>query len=400
MQFTVLNIILLSSTAIFIGVSIILFLKLKNRNRVAEKRINKLVGKFENEKLYFEKEIKRQNYILEEYKQKNGTKRTSMEHSPVLSTAENSEAINASVNIVTETKSRSFAEDMDFKEKNKKLWELSVAVHKEKERIDNLKNEIERRHEEVTKSITYAQRIQKALLPTSKILGVRFADYFILWKPRDIVSGDFYWLKRLENTTVIVAADCTGHGVPGAFMSLLGISFLNDIFTKTQDLKSFQILDRLREMIKLALQQDSGKKRKAGDGIDMGICIINHKTLEADFAGANNPMYLIRNEEVFVLKENRNPVGVHPFEKPFKNHEFTLQKGDRIYMFSDGFIDQFGGESGRKFLKKNFQRLLLHVSMQNLPMQKESEILEQTLDEWRGKQHPQIDDVLILGLKI
>jgi serine phosphatase RsbU (regulator of sigma subunit) len=310
MQFDVLHIVFISIAIIFIGASLLLFFKLRGKNRVTKKRINKLVSKFESEKLYFEKEIKRQNYILEEYKQKNGSKRSSLEHSPVLSKLENNEIANSvSASMVTETKGSSYADDIDFKEKNKKLWELSVAVHKEKERIDNLKNEIERRHEEVTKSITYAQRIQKALLPTSKILGVRFADYFILWKPRDIVSGDFYWLKRLESTTVIVAADCTGHGVPGAFMSLLGISFLNDIFTKNQDLKSFQILDRLREMIKLALQQDTGKKRKAGDGIDMGICIINHKTLEADYAGANNPMYLIRNDEIFVFKENRNPVG-------------------------------------------------------------------------------------------
>ena len=355
MQFDTIHITFFVISVAFAAVLIVLVVKLKNKNKSAEKKIGKLVDKFNTEKSYFEKEIKRQNYILEEYKQKNGAKRTSIEHSPVLSSEKTGEEAVTKANLVTDAKRNSFADDIDFKEKNKKLWELSIAVHKEKERIDNLKNEIERRHEEVTKSITYAQRIQKALLPTSKILGIRFSDYFILWKPRDIVSGDFYWLKRLENTTVIVAADCTGHGVPGAFMSLLGISFLDDILTKDSSLKSFQILDRLREMIKLALQQDASKKRQASDGIDMGICIINHKTLEIDFTGANNPLYIIRNGEIMVFKENRNPVGIHPFEKPFKNHEFILEKNDRIYMFSDGFIDQFGGESGRKFLKKNFQ---------------------------------------------
>ena len=400
MQFDTIHITFFVISVAFAAVLIVLVVKLKNKNKSAEKKIGKLVDKFNTEKSYFEKEIKRQNYILEEYKQKNGAKRTSIEHSPVLSSEKTGEEAVTKANLVTDAKRNSFADDIDFKEKNKKLWELSIAVHKEKERIDNLKNEIERRHEEVTKSITYAQRIQKALLPTSKILGIRFSDYFILWKPRDIVSGDFYWLKRLENTTVIVAADCTGHGVPGAFMSLLGISFLDDILTKDSSLKSFQILDRLREMIKLALQQDASKKRQASDGIDMGICIINHKTLEIDFTGANNPLYIIRNGEIMVFKENRNPVGIHPFEKPFKNHEFILEKNDRIYMFSDGFIDQFGGESGRKFLKKNFQRLLLHIANQNLPMQTESEILEETLDQWRGEKHPQIDDVLIVGVKI
>jgi len=400
MPFDTLHIVLFFIAMVFIVASIVLVISLKNKSKIAEKKINRIVQKFDNEKLYFEKEIKRQTYILEEYKQKNGVKRTSLEAANFVSSIENKEIANNSNNLVKDVNENTFAEDIDFKEKNKKLWELSIAVHKEKDRIDKLKNEIERRHDEVTKSITYAQRIQKALLPTSKILGIRFSDYFILWKPRDIVSGDFYWLKRLDNTTVIVAADCTGHGVPGAFMSLLGISFLDDILTKDKTLKSHQILDRLREMIKLALQQDASKKRHASDGIDMGICIINHKTLEIDFAGANNPLYLIRNGEITVFRENRNPVGIHPFEKSFQNHEFNLQKNDRLYMFSDGYIDQFGGESGRKFLKKNFQRLLLHIANQDLPMQTESEILEETLDQWRGEKHPQIDDVLIVGVKI
>ena len=241
---------------------------------------------------------------------------------------------------------------------------------------------------------------RKLCYPLQSFWAFVLVIYFILWKPRDIVSGDFYWFKRLEDKVVIVVADCTGHGVPGAFMSLLGISFLNDILTKDESLASYQILDRLSEMIKLALQQQAGKKRMASDGMDMGLCIINHKTLEMDFAGANNPLYLIRNDEVMVFKENRNPVGVHPFEKPFSNHQFQLQKEDRIYLFSDGFIDQFGGNSGRKFLKKNFQRLLSHVAAQNLPMETEKELLNETFEMWRGEKHPQVDDVLILGLKI
>lgn len=376
---------------------IVLITKLKGKSKIAQKKINRVIEKFNDEKEYFEKEIKRQNFVIEDYKHRNGSKRNSLEPSPLVMADNQSEYNQTHTSGAQE---RELADNSDFKEKNKKLWELSIAVHKEKDRIDKLRKEIERRHDEVTKSITYAQRIQKALLPSSKILGVRFADYFILWKPRDIVSGDFYWFKRLEDSMIIVVADCTGHGVPGAFMSLLGISFLNDILTKDKNLKSFQILDRLREMIKLALQQELGKKSKASDGIDMAICIINHKTNQMDFAGANNPLYLIRNQEVLVFKENRNPVGIHPYEKPFKNHEYSLQKDDRIYMFSDGFIDQFGGPSGRKFLKNNFQRLLLHIAKQNLPMQTESEILEETLEQWRGDIHPQIDDILILGLKI
>ncbi len=400
MLFDNLHIILSSLLLLLIIASVVLYVKYGRRSKFANRRIKKIEEKFGKDKLYFEKEIKRLSYILEDYKQKNGKK------SLVSSQAENVALVNDSVSANSGQTSSSLItdrqtpEDFNFKEKNKKLWELSVAVHKEKERINGLKKEIEHRHNEVTKSITYAQRIQKALLPTSKILGIRFTDYYILWKPRDIVSGDFYWFKRLEDKVVIVVADCTGHGVPGAFMSLLGISFLNDILTKDENLASYQILDRLREMIKLALQQQAGKRRTSSDGMDIGLCIINHKTLEMDFAGANNPMYLIRNGEIMIFKENRNPVGVHPFEKPFSNHHFQLQKDDRLYMFSDGFIDQFGGNSGRKFLKKNFQRLLLQLASQNLPMQVEKELMDETFTLWRGEKHPQVDDVLILGLKV
>lgn len=398
MLFDNLHIVLFFSVMVFTVISIVLAINLKNRRQLSQNKINKIIASYTDEKIYFEKEINRLNYIIDEYKQKTGSDKAVDVSQPFIATENKS--IDSSEIRAAGMVEKDHLDDTDFRQKNKKLWELSIAVHKEKDRIGRLKNEIERRHDEVTKSITYAQRIQKALLPSSKILGVRFSDYFILWKPRDIVSGDFYWFKRLEDSMIIVVADCTGHGVPGAFMSLLGISFLNEILTKDKTLKSFQILDRLREMIKLALQQELGKRSKASDGIDMGICIINHKTLEMDFSGANNPLYLIRNEEILIFKENRNPVGIHPYEKPFENHEYRLQKGDRIYLFSDGFIDQFGGESGRKFLKKNFQRLLLHMSKQDLPLDMESKILEDALDQWRGGKHPQIDDILILGLKI
>ncbi len=393
------HIIFIVVIAILLLFVIILLTKLKRSNNMVNKQIEKIYNKFEEEKNYYEKEIKRQNYILEETKQKNGSKRTSLESSfsnHVQSYKKFGDQLETDQELSNE---KTLIEETDFKEKNKKLWELSIAVHKEKDRIDLLKKQVEHRHTEVTKSITYAQRIQKALLPSSKILGMRFTDYFIIWKPKDIVSGDFYWFKRLEDSMIIVVADCTGHGVPGAFMSLLGISFLNDILTKDKNLKSNQILDRLREMIKLALQQEHGKKSLTLDGIDMTISIINHKTLELDCTGANNPLYLIRENKMMVFKENRNPVGIHPSEKPFENHHFELKRGDKLYMFSDGFVDQFGGESGRKFLRKNFQRLLVHLSNQQLTMLEEQEILEDTFSVWRGI-NPQIDDILILGLKI
>lgn len=398
MTLSLINIILIIIVAALAGIIILLSFRLSNAKSALEKKILSLSKQYSDEKSYLEKEIKRQQYLIEEIKRKNGhvhkfvQPEMQVAHPQLLAVEKADEAKETSYG-------RSFEADEEFREKNRKLWDLSIAIHKEKERIDSLKNQIEHRHNEVTKSITYAQRIQKALLPSSKILGVRFTDYFILWKPKDIVSGDFYWFKRLEDSMIIVVADCTGHGVPGAFMSLLGISFLNDILTKDKTLKSNQILDRLREMIKLALQQESRKKSMALDGMDMAIAIINHKSMELDFSGANNPLYLIRDNEIMVFKENRNPVGIHHYENPFSNHIFKLKKGDKLYMFSDGFIDQFGEKSGRKFLNNNFQRLLLHISSQNLGMDDEKEILEETLETWKGN-IPQIDDILILGIKI
>jgi serine phosphatase RsbU (regulator of sigma subunit) len=399
MLFQNLHIILISVIVLLLVLLVLLSLNLKNKKQAMEKRVNSVMQKFENDKIYLEKEIKRQEFIIENYKHKYGNKQNKLEKSQETEITENPSMNEGAKLTKTFINPQSLLDEEEFRDKNKKLWELSIAVHKEKERIDKLRAEIEHRHDEVTKSITYAQRIQKALLPSSKILGVRFSDYFIFWKPKDIVSGDFYWIKRQEDSIIIVVADCTGHGVPGAFMSLLGISFLNDIVTKESNLKSFQILGKLREMIKLALHQELRDRSKGSDGIDMALCIINNKSLQIDYAGANNPLYLVRDDKVLIFEPNRNPVGIHPNEQAFKNHTFQLMKNDRCYMFSDGFVDQFGGELGRKFLKRNFQRLLLYISQQNLSMEEEKDVLEEAFLEWKGE-HPQIDDILVLGIKI
>jgi serine phosphatase RsbU (regulator of sigma subunit) len=399
MQFDFLHIILSGIIILLLIIVFIVTLNVKNKNQIIEKRVNSIANKFEKDKSYLEKEIKRQQFIIDDYKHKNGAKRNIIENTPENSLVANTETIKNDEEEKPIVSTPYLSDDEEFKEKNKKLWDLSIAIHKEKDRIDKLKTEIEHRHNEVTKSINYAKRIQKALLPSSKILGIRFEDYFIYWKPKDIVSGDFYWFKRLEDHMVIAVADCTGHGVPGAFMSLLGISFFNDIFTKSNTLKSYQILEKLRDMLKLALQQELRDRSKATDGIDMALCIINNKTLEMDFAGANNPLYLVRDNQIKIFPAHRNPIGIHPSETAFKNHIFQLKKNDKIYMFSDGYIDQFGGEVGRKFLKRNFQRLLLYVAEKNLDMEQEKEVLEEAFEHWKGD-HPQIDDILVMGIKI
>jgi len=395
MVFNALHIIFIFLIIILLVLVVVLYSHLKNKNKTEEKRMNSVTSKFENDKTYLEKEIKRLEYIIENYKQKNtnGINHTEKSLVPKTNLPETDEQISL-------ISSPTIVDDEEFREKNKKLWELSIAVHKEKERINNLRAEIEHRHSEVTKSINYARRIQRALVPSSHVLDLNFTDSFIMWKPKDIVSGDFYWLKQIEDHTVIVVADCTGHGVPGAFMSLLGISYLNEIFSSSKLIDSFEVLEKLRQMIKHALHQELRDRTKATDGIDLALCIINNKTLEMDFSGANNPLFLLRNNKMSVFNPNRNPIGIHPIETPFVNHKFQLNVNDKLYMFSDGYYDQFGGDVGRKFLKKNFQRLLLHMSELNINMTEEKEVLEEAFQHWKGDKHPQIDDILVVGIKI
>ena len=378
---------------IFIALCIILIILLNKKNKKFEKILNKEKKIFIKEKSYFNKEIERQKFIIEKYKNNGSIEKN-----------KNTNNLPQNDNYKDETSKNKISKikKTELSDKNKKMWELSIAIHKEKEKIDKLKKEIEHRHSEVTKSITYAQRIQKALLTTNEQKSQLKYEHFIFWKPRDIVSGDYYWIREIDNYSVVIMADCTGHGVPGAFMSVLGISFLNEIFAKGQIIKASEILEKMRKLVKKALHQTNieNKKNMPSDGMDMAVAIINNNTNEVNFAGANNPLYLVRNNKLKVYKANRNPVGIHPFEKPFTNHFFKIEKQDRIFMFSDGFIDQFGGNKGRKFLSKNFKRLLLLISSQNFPVKQEKEILNNTLNDWIGEDNKQIDDILIFGLKV
>jgi serine phosphatase RsbU (regulator of sigma subunit) len=393
------NIVFLLITCLLVLISTYLFFRLSISKKSENSVINVLLEKHEEEKLYLNKEISRLNLILDEYKRKNELIQQNFKAPSEIYTRELGLFYQEPSSEVLSANLYAPADESEFKEKNRKLWELTIAVHKEKERINRLKTEIEYRHNEITKSIIYAQRIQKALLSSTKILNLRFDEYFIYWKPKDIVSGDFYWLKRIEDFTYIAVADCTGHGVPGAFMSLLGISFLNDIL-KDKPLKSSQVLEKLRIKIKMALQQEEWNIGHATEGMDIGLCVINHKTMELDFTGAYNSLYLIRNNEIKIFKTNKNPVGIHPTEIPFENEIFQLNKDDKLYLFSDGFYDQLGGPNGRKFMKNNFQLLLTYISELNISMEEEKEILDETFIRWKGEKNPQIDDILIMGIKI
>ncbi len=334
---------------------------------------------------------------------------------------------------------------------NLQLERKNVTITKQKE-------EIEAKNKDITDSIVYAEQIQNAILPdkefTNKILG----EHFIFFKPRDIVSGDFYWAAKIKNRLIVAAVDCTGHGVPGAFMSMLGVSFLNEIvnkqtlnpsFTKVSAgrpykemkeelLQANEILNQLRDEVINSLHQ-TGKKDEAQDGMDIALYIINMETKELQYAGANNPLYIVRRDEgrgsqtdanilidtndankskiqnpkskinpnsiihsfnhsLIEVKADRMPIGIYPGEvKPFTNNEIQLQKGDTLYIFSDGYTDQFGAPKGKRFKPGQFKELLLGIQAQTMEEQKET--LNKTFEDWKGDLE-QLDDVVVIGIRI
>ena len=256
---------------------------------------------------------------------------------------------------------------------------------------------IEAQKQEITSSIEYASRIQMAMLPEEVHFRDSFSDYFVIFRPRDIVSGDFYWIGENEENIFFTVADCTGHGVPGAFMSTLGISTLDEIITNNSNLKANTVLSLLREKIKTSLHQ-TGKEGEATDGMDVAFCILhkNRKTLE--FSGAYNPLFIFRGDTFEEYRADRMPIGIYYGEKDsFTNYEIKVQKGDTIYIFSDGFADQFGGPRGSKYMKYNLKRLLSEIYTK--PMSEQRNILEKEFEKWKGSAD-QIDDVTILGVRV
>lgn len=283
------------------------------------------------------------------------------------------------------------------------LAQINIEITQQKEEIEAQRDEIEtqrdhifKQNEEITQSIEYAKRIQTAVMPTKDSINAILPEHFILFKPRDIVSGDFYWMAKKNNKIVVAAADCTGHGVPGAFMSMLGISFLNEIVIGDGETKPSSILNRLRRLIKGTLSQ-TGKEGESKDGMDIALCVIDLEAKKLEFAGAYNPLYLIRNSELIEIKADKMPVGIYLQEKDsFTNNDVIFESGDIIYLFSDGYVSQFGGEYGRKYMAKPFKKMLAIISEK--PMDKQCEMLEQEFEEWRGY-NPQVDDILVIGVK-
>ncbi|NOZ34141.1 MAG: SpoIIE family protein phosphatase [Chlorobi bacterium] len=277
--------------------------------------------------------------------------------------------------------------------KNQKL--LEQKINERTKTIEEQRNQIAKSHKSIKDSIVYAKRIQQAMMPSKNILDKSLKDYFVFFKPRDIVSGDFYWIKQIREYTVYAVGDCTGHGVPGAMLSMLGISFLSEIVTKVRFDTPDEFLNRLRKKIKSSLNQTSaGIESK--DGMDIALCIIDNEGMQLQFAGAFNPAYIIREGELTELKANRNPIGIHHKETPFQYQKFELKKNDMIYTFSDGYSDQFG-HNNQKFNKHNFKKLLLKIY--NKPMSEQKEILKEILTKWKGE-FEQTDDIIVMGVRI
>ncbi len=278
-----------------------------------------------------------------------------------------------------------------YNDLEKKVKERTAEVVKQKE-------EIEEHQRNITDSIKYAKRIQTAILPPDEFVNETLGENFILYIPKDIVSGDFYWLDKKDDLAMVAAVDCTGHGVPGAFMSIVGNSQLNFAINVKHAREASEILNELNYGVTHTLRDKAGHE-SVKDGMDLALCVINYKEMSLEYAGAFNPLYLIRNNEVLITKADKFPIGASPDGKlsSFTNHEIDLVKGDVIYLFSDGFADQFGGPNNKKFFSKRFRELLLQVH--KLPMQKQKESLIKAYEGWKGDCE-QVDDILVIGIRI
>lgn len=287
--------------------------------------------------------------------------------------------------------------ERSYNELEQKVIERTAEIRKQKDEIENQKDDIEEKNRSIMDSIHYAKRIQNAILPGDDYWHENLSESFVLYKPKDIVSGDFYWMSSKDDRVMIAAVDCTGHGVPGAFMSIVGNNQLNYAVNVKGARAANEILDFLNVGVTRSLHQKKGVG-SVKDGMDIALCSIDEKNMKLDYAGAFNPLYLVRDGVLQIHKGDKFPIGAFLDEdlQKFTNHTLDLKKGDSIYIFSDGFADQFGGEKGKKFKYKKFQDLL--IANQDKPMEEQRQILDDTIMEWMGSLE-QVDDILVIGVK-
>ena len=324
-------------------------------------------------------------------------------------------------NILLSQQKQEIAEkNEELNQQAEELRVLNENLNLQNKKITKQKNKIEQIHNEISQSIDYAKRIQQSILPETQFLKTYISGHFIFFKPRDIVSGDFYWLKQIEykNTVLVTAADCTGHGVPGAFLSMLGVTFLNEIVNRKDISTTGEVLDYLRKSVITSLHQ-TGKEGEQKDGMDIAFLAINYTNYEVQYSGANNPLYIIRANDkpeiphdkkmsththtLYEIKADKMPIGIYiqGIDKKFTTKYLQLDQGDMLYVFSDGFADQFGGPKGKKFKYKPFKQLLLDNCTKN--MEQQQKILNQTLQNWKNQpnhHYELIDDIVVIGIKL
>ncbi|PLX10366.1 MAG: hypothetical protein C0594_05070, partial [Marinilabiliales bacterium] len=294
-------------------------------------------------------------------------------------------------------------------DKNKNIVKLVAidsditAVKEAEAEIVKQRDQITVQKEEITESIEYASYIQRAMLPDENGFRKMFSDYFLLYMPRDIVSGDFYWNTNIGNQSVVVVADCTGHGVPGAFMSMLGVALLNETVIKERILNPGEILNNVRNGVIEALHQ-TGEEEEAKDGMVMGVVSFVKGEDRLLYAGSKTPLYKLSNGEIYETKGDRMPVSIYFKHDPFNTFEVEISTGDKFYLFSDGIVDQFGGAKGEKFKAAQLKKLLIGSSECTLMDQKQ--LLVDTFNQWKfigkenGHEYEQVDDVIVLGFSL
>jgi serine phosphatase RsbU (regulator of sigma subunit) len=271
---------------------------------------------------------------------------------------------------------------------------------KEKEevldRIERRTTELEIREKNIIDSLVYAQRIQEAMLPSQDYFRNHFKDSFILYKPKDIISGDFYWVGEKGAKIFVVAADCTGHGVPGALMSMIGLEILNKTINDDNIDDPSMILGVMNRGLEKTFSREKNLGTIIRDGMDIGLCVIDRNRKKIEYSGAFFPLYLIRENNLIEIKGDKLIIGMNPSGLSYTNHELDIRKDDILYIFSDGYVDQFGGTENKKFMYRRFRHLLMTIH--RFPVSDQKSILEDNIRTWMGD-NPQVDDIMVIGFK-
>ncbi|MCP5103578.1 MAG: AAA family ATPase [bacterium] len=364
------------------------------------------------QQLVFDNVSKDPNYSTDRYIQKNQPK--SVVCVPIMSKGELSAVIYLENNLVEGAFTPARLEILNmlssqiaisventhlYEQLEEKVRQRTIALQKANEELEENHKALEESHKKINDSVNYASRIQEAVLPAPEIIETIFPRHFILYRPCSVVSGDFYWVKQVAGKTVAAAADCTGHGVPGALVSMLGAAFLNEIvplLAAKSLLSAGNVLNELRGNVKTALKQ-RGLPSEQKEGMDIALCVIDHINQKIQYAGAYNPLYIVRDNQLTEVKGDRMPIGIYRNERPFTNHELPLESGSMLYLCTDGYADQNREEIRGAFTKRRFKQLLIEINQE--PPDKQKEILIDRLEAWKGDL-PQRDDILVFGIRL